>query len=323
MARWQAWLQLVQRVQPFIKQRRFYTNHPTGNAAHDTTYTKSRPVLTLHKTAFHLHPAKSTLKSYRTIELHLSSWVSRPPSRKKGSPSPYVSLRGSYPQAPNGLEADAANPRALQLIDFSKFLAGTPEERAETAAAILHGFKTAGFIYLRNHPVPAATVRDVFARSADFFAQPLEDKAKLSLTDPAANRGYLRQGREKLIPPEDGRASEGGFRKEVVELKESFEIGREPHDKYQNHWPEAGKVDGFREQMVAFFDGCKDLHMQVMRAIAMGLGLEESHFDGFVDLGDNTLRLLHYPQVEADVFKSNVGQVRAGEHCVSPFKHHL
>lgn len=207
-----------------------------------------------------------------------------------------------------------------QLIDFSKFLHGSSTERTEAADAILHGFKTAGFIYLKNHPIPPTTVRAVFARSANFFAQSLDDKLALSLTDPAANRGYLRQGREKLIPPEDGRASEGGFRKEIVELKESFEIGREPHERYANHWPKEKEGEkslvGFGDDMMKFFGTCKDLHVQVMRAIAMGLGLDESHFDGYVDVGDNTLRLLHYPQVDADVFKTNAGQVRAGEHCV-------
>ncbi|KAJ2971257.1 hypothetical protein NQ176_g7782 [Zarea fungicola] len=148
---------------------------------------------------------------------------------------------------------------------------------------------------------------------------PLHAQYTHGQTVAAANRGYLRQGREKLIPPEDGRASEGGFRKEIVELKESFEIGREPHERYANHWPKEkegeGGLVGFGDDMMKFFGTCKDLHVQVMRAIAMGLGLDESHFDAYVDVGDNTLRLLHYPQVDADVFKANAGQVRAGEHC--------
>ncbi|KAJ6781497.1 hypothetical protein PWT90_06313 [Aphanocladium album] len=207
----------------------------------------------------------------------------------------------------------------IPLIDFGKFLNGSPAERAETANAVLHGFQTAGFVYLKNHPIEPATVRTVFARSADFFALPLDAKDALRLTDPAANRGYLRQGREKLVPPEDGRATDGGFRKEIVELKESLEIGREPHDTYRNHWPAeepGGSLDGFRAEMLRFGAACQGVHVEVMRAIAIGLGLEEKHFDGFVDVGDNTLRLLHYPQVNADVFKANVGQVRAGEHCV-------
>ncbi|OAA49954.1 thymine dioxygenase [Beauveria brongniartii RCEF 3172] len=140
----------------------------------------------------------------------------------------------------------------IPLIDFSLFLHGSPAERAATARAVLHGFQTAGFVYLARHAIP-----------------------------PAA---------------------------------ESFEIGREPHERFRNHWPAQDKVDGFREEMMAFFETCQELHVQVMRAVAMGLGLDETHFDGFVDSADNTLRLLHYPQVKADVFKDNVGQLRAGEH---------
>ena len=51
-----------------------------------------------------------------------------------------------------------------------------------------------------------------------------------------------------------------------------------------------------------------------MRAIAVGMGLEESYFDEYTNAGDNTLRLLHYPEVDRSVFTNNTLQVRAGEH---------
>lgn len=66
--------------------------------------------------------------------------------------------------------------------------------------------------------------------------------------------------------------------------------------------------------MLAFHALCKGVHVEVMRAIAVGMGLDETYFDGFVDEGDNTLRLLHYPAVKSEVFKVNPGQVRAGAH---------
>lgn len=59
---------------------------------------------------------------------------------------------------------------------------------------------------------------------------------------------------------------------------------------------------------------CKELHIEVMRAIAVGMGLDASYFDGYTDVGDNTLRLLHYPGVKKSVFAENKLQVRAGEH---------
>lgn len=70
----------------------------------------------------------------------------------------------------------------------------------------------------------------------------------------------------------------------------------------------------WREDMMDFWGQCKALHIEVMRAIAVGMELGDGYFDRFVDVGDNTLRLLHYPAVKSDVFKINPGQVRAGEH---------
>jgi isopenicillin N synthase-like dioxygenase len=100
------------------------------------------------------------------------------------------------------------------------------------------------------------------------------------------------------------------------DLKESLEIGREGEEGCPNMWPstddEAGRE--FKSVALEFHDTCKETHTQVMRAIAVGLGIEETWFDRFTDMGDNTLRLLHYPPVKKDVFVQNKLQVRAGEH---------
>ena len=113
-----------------------------------------------------------------------------------------------------------------------------------------------------------------------------------------------------------------------ADLKESFEIGREGEEAYPNRWPgeKSGHGDGkgedsedrdaaeFQRVMRAFFLECKELHRLLMSAIALGLGLDEHHFDDYVKQGDNTTRLLHYPPVNRDVFLQNKGQVRAGAH---------
>jgi isopenicillin N synthase-like dioxygenase len=111
--------------------------------------------------------------------------------------------------------------------------------------------------------------------------------------------------------------TEAEMRALVPDLKESMEIGRDDQPETPNMWPsgdEEAKV--FKEQMMGFFETCKSLHMQVMRAIALGMGIEQTWFDGFTDAGDNTLRLLHYPGVSKSIFQRNDGQVqvRAGEH---------
>lgn len=67
--------------------------------------------------------------------------------------------------------------------------------------------------------------------------------------------------------------------------------------------------------MRAFFHRCQELHVQVMRAVALALGLDERWFDGYLSHADNTIRLLHYPTVKHGVLTRGLnGQVRAGAH---------
>lgn len=178
----------------------------------------------------------------------------------------------------------------IPLIDFSTFLSATSaESKLTTARAILDGFQNAGFIYLRNHGIPKPVVQKTFQQSAEFFKRPLSQKDALAWTTAEANRGYVAQGREKVTDATDPEEIEQLRAAEGEDLKESLEIGREGEEGHPNSWPE---VDGeeFKADMLDFFDKCKDLHVQVMRAIAVGLGIEETWFDSYCDKGDNTLR---------------------------------
>ena len=132
-----------------------------------------------------------------------------------------------------------------------------------------------------------------------------------------SNRGYTCQGREKT--------SQALTRKDVArvressgeDLKESFEIGRDDEDGYPNYWPGLGRDEAmaalFKTTMMRFFQCCKDVHQVLMRGIAIAMGLDEAFFDSFVRTGDNTLRLLHYPEVSSSLFEGGK-RVRAGEH---------
>ncbi|EXM37041.1 hypothetical protein RAB80_004998 [Fusarium oxysporum f. sp. vasinfectum] len=203
---------------------------------------------------------------------------------------------------------------SIPLIDFSRFLSGTPVERNETANAILDGFKTAGFIYLKNHPILPKDLQHAFNLSARFFNEPLEKKMEVVWTTPEANRGYSAPGREKVSQLKDIQEVEK-VRAALPDLKESLEIGREGEPGYPNRWlEETGDLVGFRKDMLGFFEQCRQLHVEVMKAIAVGMGLDDRFFDSFVDVGDNTLRLLHYPAVQSNIFKTNPGTVRAGAH---------
>ena len=200
----------------------------------------------------------------------------------------------------------------VKVINFSHFLHGERAKKVSTATAILHAFQTSGFLYLSDHGIPPETVSSVFNHSASFFSRPQSQKDALAWTTPESNRGYNSIGREKVsLPGEDVEALRAN-----PDMKETIEIGREGEEGLPNPFPDRIDEEGvdFTRVMTAFFLTCKDLHISVMRAIAVGLGYDENFFDGYTDVGDNTLRLLHYPAALKSVFKNNKSQVRAGEH---------
>lgn len=205
----------------------------------------------------------------------------------------------------------------MPIIDFGAFLNGTDAQKEQIAKEVFKGFQESGFLYLTNHGIPAETVSNAFSLSAKFFARPQDQKDSLGWTTPQSNRGYVASGREKVTLADlNDREEIAKLRASNPDLKESMEIGREGVEGLPNQWPDKLDDEGaaFAVDMKAFFLKCKSLHTEVMRAIAIGMGLDSTFFDSFTDAGDNNLRLLHYPPVLKSVFKNNPDQVRAGAH---------
>ncbi|KAJ9144723.1 Clavaminate synthase-like protein [Pleurostoma richardsiae] len=203
----------------------------------------------------------------------------------------------------------------VPLIDFSKYLHGTPAERAACVQQIMDGFTTSGFLMLQNSGVDPGELDSVYSWSQRFFALPMDEKEKKLNTDFAANRGYSRLSSEKTTnasDPDDIAA----LRTQAPDLKESLEMGSEPGERYpekpyDNPWPEA--LPAFKPAMTSFFRTCDELHHVVMGAIAEGLGLPADFFRPFAKKGDHVLRLLHYPAMEPELLNSD-STVRAGSH---------
>lgn len=168
---------------------------------------------------------------------------------------------------------------------------------------------------MKNHGIPKSQIDLAFSESASFFQRPQTQKDGLGWTTPDANRGYVASGREKVTQSSDPEEI-ARLRANNPDLKESLEIGREGVPGLPNQWPDKLDAEGetFTKNMQSFFLTLKSLHIEVMRAIALGMGLDTAFFDTYTSAGDNTLRLLHYPSVSREVFIKNPGQVRAGEH---------
>ncbi|KIV98832.1 uncharacterized protein PV09_09403 [Verruconis gallopava] len=210
-----------------------------------------------------------------------------------------------------------SNAFQIPLIDFSKYLSGTAEERKACVEAIMKGFTSSGFLYLENSGLSPSSA---FDWSAKFFDLPLEIKSKHPNTNFAANRGYSGMGKEKVtnldLDSKDENAIEQ-LRAMVPDMKESLEIGsdagpRYPKKPWQNHYPD-DSLPGFGKAVSSFYEQCDDLHLQILSAIAEGLGLEPGFFKPYVSGGDHCLRLLHYPTVPKAVL-DKAPAVRAGSH---------
>ncbi|KIW40229.1 uncharacterized protein PV06_07443 [Exophiala oligosperma] len=204
----------------------------------------------------------------------------------------------------------------MPLIDFGAFLNGDPTSKKQVADQIVQAFQSSGFLYLHHHGISPDDISRAFDESARFFQRPQSQKDELQWTTPDSNRGYVAWGREKVTQSADPEEI-ARLRASNPDLKESIEIGREGVPGFPNQWPSRfGDDEGqkFTNDMQGFSLRLKNLHIQVMRAIALGMGYDEGFFDGYTDAGDNTLRLLHYPSVKKSIWRRNPNQVRAGEH---------
>jgi isopenicillin N synthase-like dioxygenase len=202
----------------------------------------------------------------------------------------------------------------IPLIDFSQFThPDTTSAKATCAAALLDGFKSAGFVYLKNHGISNALVQKAFEHSAAFFARPQEQKDELAWSTPSSNRGYMRLGREKTTTLTN-HVEASALRDGKPDMKETMDFGRENVEGLPNQWPE-DKFDnegkGFKRDLYELWTACKALHVEVMRCIGMAMGYDAHFFDEYTAVGDNTLRLLHYPSVKPEAFKT---AERSGAH---------
>ncbi|MFT9375587.1 isopenicillin N synthase family dioxygenase, partial [Komagataeibacter saccharivorans] len=186
----------------------------------------------------------------------------------------------------------AAAWQGLHVISVAGLRADDPARRQEVGATLHEACRDMGFFYCVDHGVPADLIAAVFEQSRQFFALPETRKEALNKNRSTCNRGYepLRdQTLEPGTPPD---------------LKEGFYIGPEKSlsdpavvagrfNQGPNQWPQ--DMPRFRAVMMEYSAAMTALGEQLMRGIALSLGLAEDYFATFCHDPLTTLRLLHYP----------------------------
>ncbi|KAL1867758.1 hypothetical protein Plec18167_008502 [Paecilomyces lecythidis] len=201
-------------------------------------------------------------------------------------------------------------PLPLPIIDFSSFQrTSTPAERLAVAKQLTDACRNVGFVYIINHQVSPERLEEAFGWSKKLFDLKTEEKMLAPHPDgPKVHRGYSWPGLEKvnqvLGNEEDSEVLKKKTR-EVVDCKESYEIGSESNSDQPNVWLPEHVLPGFREFTTSFYWECWHTAQDILRALSLGLGLpEEDYLLRFHDGHNNQLRLLHYPPVPASVLES-------------------
>ena len=193
--------------------------------------------------------------------------------------------------------------RAIPLVDLEKFVSGTPPERAAVVEELGCALADTGFVGVVNHGIPAGLIDDFYAASRRFYALPDVTKAKYELAGMAGQRGYTSFGKEHAK------------QSDVADLKEFFQLGQEfpaDHPLYRPGLedPVVEEVPAFTTKGRELFRGFQRAGTNLLRAIALYLGLEEDYFDEYVAYGNSILRAIYYPPIT----REPASAIRAEQH---------
>ncbi|RVX66188.1 hypothetical protein B0A52_10080 [Exophiala mesophila] len=196
---------------------------------------------------------------------------------------------------------------SLPVIDFSRYTAGSAEERLAVSRELVQAFKSVGFVYLLNHGIPNDMVHEAFDWMSKFFNLPQKELCAPSLLRPKAVpesrsyklRGYSPVGGEKISQSID--ADEVSKLRQVEDVRDMFDFGADigvPSIREPNMWPSEEVLPGFKDFSMKFFWTCNGAGLDVLRAIALGLDLPENFFADAHSDNDHLIRYHHYPQVD-------------------------
>ncbi len=161
-------------------------------------------------------------------------------------------------------------------------------DKAAFVKAFGESFAEIGFAIVSDHTIPTQTMARAAAETKAFFAQAASTKAKYADPENGHQRGYSPIGTENA----KGRT--------VADLKEFWHTGRDlpedsPYRATMKATPQVEEQPDFNAATSELFDALDSFGTDILRAIALHLGLEETYFDYKVNHGNSILRLLHYP----------------------------
>jgi isopenicillin N synthase-like dioxygenase len=197
----------------------------------------------------------------------------------------------------------------IPSLDLADFTSGDAEKKTAFVKKLGDAYQNIGFVAIKNHGLSKELQDRLYAVIKKYFALPDEIKAKYEKPEIGFQRGYTGKGKEHAKGRNTG------------DLKEFYHVGQELSDipdsdpiksEYPaNIWPV--EIPEFESIALEIYKTLENAGKNMLKAIALHLGLEEEYFEDKVACGNSILRQIHYfpienpDQVPADA-------VRAAEH---------
>lgn len=191
-------------------------------------------------------------------------------------------------------------------LDLSDFTSGDKTKREDFVKALGEAYNNIGFVAIKNHYLTDELSAQLYAAIKKFFSLPDDVKTKYEIEGLAGQRGYIGKGKEHAKGRSTG------------DLKEFYHVGQEvtDNDPIKKEYPDnvwVEEVPELKEIGLEVYKRLEKTGVEMLRAIAIYLGLEENYFDSRVKNGNSILRPIHYFPIEnPDEVPEDA--VRAAEH---------
>lgn len=178
----------------------------------------------------------------------------------------------------------------IPVVNLADFVSGDPQLRSNFVNSLGRAYEEVGFVAVKNHGISDDLIADLYDYVRKFFSFPTETKLKYEKKELAGQRGYTSFGREHAK----------GY--DAPDLKEFFQYGQtvEDADAISKEYPQNVKVEelpGFDDTMYRAYRSFEKSGRELLKAIALYLGLDENYFDSHIHNGNSILRAIHYPPI--------------------------
>ncbi|UII21784.1 isopenicillin N synthase family dioxygenase [Fulvivirga ligni] len=191
-------------------------------------------------------------------------------------------------------------------LNLNDFTGGDEAKRKKFVEDLGNAYNNIGFVAIKGHYLTDELSEKLYAAIKKFFSLADGVKEKYEIPGLAGQRGYIGKGKEHAKGRKTG------------DLKEFFHVGQEvtDGDPIKSEYPDNVSVDEVPELLeigVEVYKRLEQTGVEMLRAIALYLGLEENYFDSRVKNGNSILRPIHYFPIEnPDEVPDDA--VRAAEH---------